>query len=177
MDGIVPPTSTRQPFGLYAATSASLASQDYNFAEHLPNGRSKTCDLFYVRFTGSITADRTAKKNISRYTSLRSLRAAPSPKRYNVIPSSRTIYRWLFELTCPTILRETVLQEYFDHFSRFKQETIDQRIRQSTACKLRLQSRSKAPNRKTGNYDVNSAKLQPKQCCADLEKSIFQSST
>lgn len=25
MDGIVPPTSTRQPFGLYAATSASLA--------------------------------------------------------------------------------------------------------------------------------------------------------
>jgi len=103
MDGIVPPTSTRQPFGLYAATSASLAPQDYNFAEHLPNGRNKTCDLFYVRFTGGITADRTARKNISRYTSLRSLRAAPSPKMYNVIPSSRTIYRWLFELTCPTI--------------------------------------------------------------------------
>lgn len=102
--------------------------------------------------------------NVSRYTSLHFLRAATSPKRYNVISSSCLRFMMII-WTYLAILCETFLQDYFDYFMIQTRRPIN--ACQSTACKSRLQSRSKAPNRKIENHDVNYS-VQSKQFCTDL---------
>jgi hypothetical protein len=110
MDGIIPPTSTRQPFDLYAATSASLASQDYNFAERYQTaaaGRAAlfVCTIYSRYYRGTRTRE---EKTFPVHTSLRSLCAATSPKRYNVIAKFTYHDLTMIISACPAILRETV---------------------------------------------------------------------
>lgn len=72
MDGTVPPTLTRQPFGLYAATpSASLAPSGLLFRRALPNGRSSDARPFLFRtYDRRHFAARHRGNTLSRYTSL-----------------------------------------------------------------------------------------------------------
>jgi len=71
MDGIVPPTSTRQPFDLYAAYKRkSRTSHNYNFAEHLPNGRSRTRDLFSYIYDLQKALPRTVPRGKKKHFSL-----------------------------------------------------------------------------------------------------------